>query len=339
MLRHRTIRRDHDAAGSVHALLALWAFVDDHTFVTKAGDVGVVYRLHGHDSEGLDHTQRRHVVHRFEAALRLLGERSRVYQYFFKRHAPPITAATCTSPVVDQAVQARAAHLNARAGTLFEVDRYLVLMYEGLAQTTPLATRVDRAWRHPRAALRAWLSPGSVITLLEEDLSRAVGRHDARIYTDDRERLPAALSRHVSKSSAHQVRPATDRQHHRAYAAVHGHQARPHSTPSSPAARTEQQPTPGRRLARFTREHRPLPSGIATADQMEAEIHAQQVNALMSPAERILCEEKLAGLSTDEIALRHGISSVAVRTRWHRLKRKVSSLVAGAPYRAGQVRG
>jgi DNA-directed RNA polymerase specialized sigma24 family protein len=82
-----------------------------------------------------------------------------------------------------------------------------------------------------------------------------------------------------------------------------------------------------------------LPSGIATADQMEAEIYAQQVNALMSPAERRLCEEKVAGLSTDEIALRHGISSVAVRTRWHRLKRKVSSLVAGAPYRAGQVRG
>jgi DNA-directed RNA polymerase specialized sigma24 family protein len=82
-----------------------------------------------------------------------------------------------------------------------------------------------------------------------------------------------------------------------------------------------------------------LPSGIATADQMEAEIHAQQVNALMSPAERKLCEEKMAGLSTDEIALRHGISSVAVRARWHRLKRKVSSLVAGAPYRAGQVRG
>ena len=50
------------------------------TFVTKAGDVGVVYRLQGQDYEGLDHAQRRHVVHRFEAALRLLGERSRVYQ-------------------------------------------------------------------------------------------------------------------------------------------------------------------------------------------------------------------------------------------------------------------
>src|SRR4030095_4808335 len=36
----------------------------------------------GQDYEGLDHWERRHVVHRFEAALRLLGERSRVYQWF-----------------------------------------------------------------------------------------------------------------------------------------------------------------------------------------------------------------------------------------------------------------
>ena len=47
MLRHRAIRREYDDAGSVNGLLALWAFVDDETFVTKAGDVGVVYRLQG----------------------------------------------------------------------------------------------------------------------------------------------------------------------------------------------------------------------------------------------------------------------------------------------------
>ena len=109
MLTHRAIRRDYDAAGSVNALLALWAFVDDSAFVTKAGDVGLVYRLYGQDYEGLDHAQRRHVVHQCEAALRLLDERSRVYQYFFKRQAPPISAASCASPVIDQAVRARAA--------------------------------------------------------------------------------------------------------------------------------------------------------------------------------------------------------------------------------------
>ena len=42
-------RRDihYHAAGSVNQLSAVWGFVDDHTFLTKAGHVGVVYRLAG----------------------------------------------------------------------------------------------------------------------------------------------------------------------------------------------------------------------------------------------------------------------------------------------------
>ena len=97
MLTHRAIRRDYDEAGSVNALLALWAFVDDGTFVTKAGDVGVVYRLQGQDYEGLDHAQRRQVVHRFEAALRLLGERS-----FLSHHRGEGDAAEAGSERVDE---------------------------------------------------------------------------------------------------------------------------------------------------------------------------------------------------------------------------------------------
>src|SRR5438046_8799083 len=54
MVRPRAIRRAFDEAGSVNALLALWAFVADGTFVTKAGDVGVVYRLQGQDYEVAD---------------------------------------------------------------------------------------------------------------------------------------------------------------------------------------------------------------------------------------------------------------------------------------------
>ena len=82
----------------------------------------------------------------------------------------------CASPVVDQAVRARAAHLNEQAGELFEMELYLVLMYEGLAEDTRMATRVERAWRSPRAALRAWLSPVPSSTLLEEDVTRAVAQ-------------------------------------------------------------------------------------------------------------------------------------------------------------------
>ena len=44
MLKMRRILRDYQDAGSVNSLLALWGFVDDDTFLTKAGDVGVVCR-------------------------------------------------------------------------------------------------------------------------------------------------------------------------------------------------------------------------------------------------------------------------------------------------------
>ena len=84
------ILRDYRDAGSVNGLLALWGFVDDTTFLTKAGHVGVVYRLRGVDYEGLSHPQRQALVHRFEAALRLLDEHCRVYQYLAEAHGRPV---------------------------------------------------------------------------------------------------------------------------------------------------------------------------------------------------------------------------------------------------------
>ena len=64
------ILRDYRDAGSVNGLLALWGFVDDTTFLTKSGHVGVAYRLRGVDYEGLSHPQRQALAHRFEAVHR-----------------------------------------------------------------------------------------------------------------------------------------------------------------------------------------------------------------------------------------------------------------------------
>ena len=46
MLKVRRIIRDYSESGSVNSLLAVWGFVDDHAFLTKAGHVGFVYRQH-----------------------------------------------------------------------------------------------------------------------------------------------------------------------------------------------------------------------------------------------------------------------------------------------------
>src|SRR5258705_5286435 len=100
----RRIIRDYQDAGSVNGLIALWGFVDDHTFLTKAGHVGVVYRLAGADYECLDQAQRRDIVHRFEAPLRLLDDSCRVYQYLCKPRIDPIAVVSGKRPVLGQTI-------------------------------------------------------------------------------------------------------------------------------------------------------------------------------------------------------------------------------------------
>ena len=120
MVRLARILHDYREAGSVNGLLALWGFVDDTTFLTKAGHVGVVYRVRGVDYEGLSHAQRQTLGHRFEAGLRLLDEHCRVYQYLLKRTIAPIVSAPCPQPIAHEAIQGRAAYLNARSGHFFD---------------------------------------------------------------------------------------------------------------------------------------------------------------------------------------------------------------------------
>ena len=60
MTRIRRILRDYVESGSVNELLAPWGFVDDEVFLTKAGHVGLVYRVDGVEFEGLPHDRRSH---------------------------------------------------------------------------------------------------------------------------------------------------------------------------------------------------------------------------------------------------------------------------------------
>ncbi len=172
MMRVGRILRDYSEAGAINAQIALWGFVDDETFLTKAGHVGLVYRIHGQDAEGLTHDQRRQLVHQMEAALRLLDERCRVYQYVLRQEAEPFVAVPCTRPVAHEAIARRTDYLNARREGLFTLDHFLVLVYE--PTTSVRTTSVARAWRQPREVLRDWLSPGRRCRLVEADLDRAI---------------------------------------------------------------------------------------------------------------------------------------------------------------------
>jgi type IV secretion/conjugal transfer VirB4 family ATPase len=177
------ILRDYRDAGSVNGLLALWGFVDETTFLTKAGHVGVVFRVRGVDYEGVSHPQRQALTHRFEAALRLLDDRCRVYQYLVKRTVSPFVAATCPQPIANEAIQRRAAYLNERRHDLYDLSLYLVLLYEA-AHVARKSTDLHGMWRAPAEALRAWLSPEHALRLLESELDRAIGtlHHKAQAF-------------------------------------------------------------------------------------------------------------------------------------------------------------
>jgi type IV secretion system protein VirB4 len=183
VVRVARILRDYREAGSVNGLLSLWGFVDDTTFLTKAGHVGVVYRVRGVDYEGLSHGQRQTVAHRFEAALRLLDEHCRVYQYLVKRNIAPIISAPCEQPIAHEAIQRRAAYLNGRRHELYDLSFYLVLLYEA-PHIVRRSTQLGRAWRAPRQAIRAWLSADHTRQLLEAELDRAIGtlHHKAQAF-------------------------------------------------------------------------------------------------------------------------------------------------------------
>src|SRR6266567_1049078 len=174
MVRLDRVLKDFRDTGALNSLIALWGFVDDTTFLTKAGAVGVLYRLDGVDFECLDHPQRQAIVHRFEQALRQLDESFRVYQYVLKRPAAAVTAAPHSHPVVQEALARRTAYFAAKREALFELELYLVVLYEGGVDRPSWPRRLRDVGRSPAAALRASLSVQAITTVLADHLVRAV---------------------------------------------------------------------------------------------------------------------------------------------------------------------
>jgi type IV secretion system protein TrbE len=144
MLRLAQIGKEHEEAGALHAHLNLFGFWDEHAFITKSGDVGLVLRVGGVDFESLDHAQRDHAVKRLEAALRRFDERTRIYQILFKRNRPQIPHASHPNPIVQSAIEQRHAHLDSRADQLYHIEIYFVLVREASRAGSALANAFKR---------------------------------------------------------------------------------------------------------------------------------------------------------------------------------------------------
>ncbi len=172
MRRLSTITQAFREAGAMSELMPFVGFVDDAVFLTKGGDLGLVLELKGVDYECLDAAQREAVTTRFEAALRLWDEHTRLYQYVLKRRRVGIHEASHPHPAVDRLLRRRQGFLQTHDAELFTVSLYLVVVAASPATAGAWLAEARRACRAPAATLREWLSTDRTLVRIDDDLTR-----------------------------------------------------------------------------------------------------------------------------------------------------------------------
>src|SRR5438309_11796739 len=105
MFRLTQALRRYREAGSLNEQINLFGFVDDHTFLTKSGDVGVVLAVKGVDYECLASSEIDNYTKRLESAFKILDDKCRIYQYLFKGSDPGIRYKNHENPIVDAAIE------------------------------------------------------------------------------------------------------------------------------------------------------------------------------------------------------------------------------------------
>ena len=175
MVKLEHITKDWKEAGSFAAQVNLYGYWDEHSFLTKSGDLGAALRIGGIDYESLDHAGRDYAVKRLEAALRSLDDKCRLYQVLFKRNRPAIPHAEYENPLVRAAVEQRIAFLESKADRLYSIEIYWVVMIDGSYQKTGLLHALAQLPKQPLSSLRdlrALFSGNKERTLIYEQIER-----------------------------------------------------------------------------------------------------------------------------------------------------------------------
>jgi type IV secretion/conjugal transfer VirB4 family ATPase len=175
MIKVEYITKDWKEAGSFPAQINLYGFWDEHSFLTKSGDLGSVLRIGGIDYESLDHAGRDYAVKRLEAALRSLDDKCRLYQVLFKHNHPTIPHAAYENPLVRAAVEQRSAFLQSKADRLYSIEIFWIVMIDGSYAKTGLLHALSQLPKQPRSALRdlrALFSGNKERSLVYEQIER-----------------------------------------------------------------------------------------------------------------------------------------------------------------------
>jgi type IV secretion/conjugal transfer VirB4 family ATPase len=149
MLKLQRIFKNYEETGSLSEQVNLYGFIGPEVFLTKSGETGVVLEVRGVDYECLDQVAIDGFAKRLESALKLFDENCRVYQYLFKCNNQTIPYQLYANPVVDAAIENRIAYLQAKAGTLYSLSVYYVVLYQRSEASARLGTALSRFLEHP----------------------------------------------------------------------------------------------------------------------------------------------------------------------------------------------
>jgi type IV secretion/conjugal transfer VirB4 family ATPase len=169
------ITKEWKEAGSMAAHVNLYGLWDEHSFLTKSGDLGMVLRTRGIDYESLDQAGRDYVVKRLEAAFRTLNDRTRIYQVLFKHNRPEITLQNYNNALVRATVEQRRAFLEEKADRLYEIEIFWIVMIDGNYARTGLLHALSQLPKAPAEAfkqLKALLAGNQQRTFLYEQIER-----------------------------------------------------------------------------------------------------------------------------------------------------------------------
>src|SRR6185312_4547045 len=176
-------------AGACANEIALLRFIDNTIFETKLGDLGILLSLSGIDPDCRTDEMLHAFTRRYESAMRLFDDRFRIYSYIVKRSGARAPDRECyATDAATAAVHRRVKALEERKDSLYEIQLYLAVLYEGfrpprkflasLARTTEdVAAQAERALEILRGAVRSFQS-------LMDDLLKAEVLHEreARLF-------------------------------------------------------------------------------------------------------------------------------------------------------------
>ena len=184
MFKLRRTFGEYEEAGSFNGQINLLGFIDEHAFLTKSGDLGVVLSVGGVDYECLATSDIDHCTKRLEAAFKLFDENCRVYQYLLKRNGVAIPHRRYDNPVVSAAIESRIAYLESKSESLYGLEIYYVVVLETHKTRTTWSQFFSAIGKDPKRAfteLRALLSAKGEIARIAEEIDRTQNRLEQKI--------------------------------------------------------------------------------------------------------------------------------------------------------------